>query len=171
MVKEIGIERDEFIRLYKANGYTRSGRARCCGLPCCVYILKDKSSDTYKIGVTSNLRSRISDLYHLHPYDICDFSLFAYKVGYEEESLRRAIIESGARMASAYSWEMFILTSDDISFIVEHCGFTLIGEDGIIPYTFKYADKDRKQIVVAASGPPPLKMKPRKEWKGRFSKT
>lgn len=171
MVKAIGIERDEFVRLYKDCGGTRSGRAMYCGLPCCVYIAKDRGSDAYKIGVTSNLKSRMSSLHNAGPYNRYDLDLFAYKGGYDEESLRRAIIMSGARMANPYSWEMFLITDEDISFIVEHCGFTLIGEDGIIPYTFKYADKEKTQIVVATSGPPPLKMKPRKEWKGRLSKT
>lgn len=159
MVKAIGIKRDEFVRLYKENGYTRSGRARCCGAPCCVYIAKDKRSDAYKIGVTSDLRLRMTSLHNTAPYNRYDFALFAYKVGYDEESLRRAIIMSGARMANPYSWEMFLITDDDISFIVEHCGFTLIGEDGIIPYTFKYADSGKKEIVVATSGPPPKRKK------------
>lgn len=161
MVKAIGIERDEFVRLYSECGGTRSGRAMCCGSPCCVYIAKDRGSDAYKIGVTSNLKSRMSSLHSAGPYNKYDLDLFAYKGGYDEESLRQAIIMSGARMANPYSWEMFLITDEDISFIVEHCGFTLIGEDGIIPYTFKYADKGRKEIVVATYGPPPQRAKGR----------
>ena len=160
MVKAIGIERDEFARLYKERGGTRSGRARYCGSPCCVYIAKDRGSDAYKIGITSNLKSRMSSLHNVGPYNKYDFDLFAYKVGYDGESLRQAIIMSGARMANPYSWEMFLLTNDDISFIVGHCGFTLIGADGVIPYTFKY-DETKKQVVVATSGPPPQRKEPR----------
>ena len=135
MLRAVGIERDIFTELTKSFRSRRSGMNDKSGLPSCTYILKDRNSEAYKVGIASDLHKRFLALKQLHPYCEYDLVVFAYSLNYYEECLIDALIRSGARLASPHSREMFLLTDEDMQYIINLCGFIMVEDNGLMPYT------------------------------------
>jgi hypothetical protein len=118
-----------------ASNYGRRGRDFF------TYIAKDKNSDTYKIGHSASLRSRIVSLRNCFYFKRLDYELIAFTPMDIEEYVQKSIIKAGGipigdpRRKGKKPMELFVLESDDIDKVIDSfCFQRTMG--GMVPVSY-----------------------------------
>lgn len=102
------------------------------------YILKDKDSETFKIGRTINLRRRISVIRNTDYFHRLNYFLIAFIPCDIEEYVQNTIIAAGGipyrkrGKTGVIPKEMFALSNEDIDFVIDAFHFCRVN-DGMIP--------------------------------------